>query len=101
MKDPTPSVAPIDVMAKLIPLRTAARLAKMRYPRLKAIVESGQLRAYRTGGTDARPHLRVDPDEVGPALLAASLHVPRFHPRLRKPAPRPQSLIKLHPSVTC
>jgi hypothetical protein len=89
-----------DALKRLVSLREASKLARVRFDRIKALVAGGHLAAFRDGGSDEKPQPRVDADEIGQAMLNASRYVPRgVTMRLRKPrAARPTGS---HPLVDC
>lgn len=85
-------------LSKMISLRQAAKLAHKNERFIKTeLIDGGHLRAWRRG-TEKRPKFFVLPDEVEPAILAATAYTPPTATRA-KTSPRVPS--SLHPRVRC
>jgi hypothetical protein len=73
-----------------VSIRHAARAVHRSQRVIRKLVEDGFLTAYRAGGSDSAPRLRVYVQETRVALAEASVYVPKGAKR----SPR-----KLHPQA--
>lgn len=83
-----------------ISLRQAAKVARKseRFIRTK-LIDGGHLRAWREGSA-ARPRFLVMPEEVGPAILAATEYTPPAPANVKRAYAARRSA-DLHPDVRC
>jgi excisionase family DNA binding protein len=67
-----------------LPIREAAKRVGMGVPRLRKLIEQGKLKAYRAGGSDAEPWLRIDVAELE-QVKSALVYVPAGEPIKSRP----------------
>ena len=79
----------VAVSSNLTSIRTAARALRLGVPKLKRLINEGKLQAFKIGGTDDRPYLRVDLQEAERAIREDARYIPpslRQQRRHRRPA---------------
>lgn len=80
--------------ADLVPIKQAARAVRKRLSAVKDLVEAGKLTAWRNGGNDAHPRLRVSLAALRAVLWNESVYRP---PRAgREPDAKPTTI---HPDA--
>jgi excisionase family DNA binding protein len=52
----------------LVTVRKAAKLVRRGRNHVRQLIEAGEVKAFRFGGTDKRPRLRVNPADVQSAI---------------------------------
>jgi hypothetical protein len=67
-----------------LPIRKAARLMGWGVSRVRRLVDTGKLIAYKVGGNDEAPRLQVDVDELERVIRRESVYVPPGLPERRR-----------------
>lgn len=64
-------------MVTMQSLRNAAKHVRMGVPRLRRLIEDGKLPAFKVGGTDDRPRLRVKLEDVERVVQQEMIYIPQ------------------------
>lgn len=83
-------------MSDKTPIRQAAKAVHKSRAYVRKLIDTGDVAAYRTGGTDEAPWLSVDLDELRRVVDRLSIYVPPIAPPQRRKLARSG---QLHPAV--
>jgi hypothetical protein len=84
----------------LLPIRSAAKQVHRGRGYIRKLIDAGEVTAYKFGGSEKEPWLRVDPVEVEAAIKRTEIYIPEGMKRAgARSRPRRETLCQLHPAA--
>lgn len=84
---------------ELLPIRQAAKALRKSRAFVRELIEGGEVTAYRSGGKDDAPRLRVYLEEVKEAVERRTIYVPASLKKSGAKRPSSKGMNTLHPAA--